>query len=54
MVCLQKFYNQEAFLQCASARIPVEFNAESDINNDGWQTTLEIISQQASQLTGSA
>ncbi|CAK0784598.1 hypothetical protein CVIRNUC_007802 [Coccomyxa viridis] len=42
-----------ALLQCASARIPVAFNADSDINNDEWQTTLQLISQQAAQLSGS-
>lgn len=50
---LQKFYNEQALLQCASARIPVAFNADSDINNDEWQTTLQLISQQAAQLSGS-
>ena len=50
---LQKFYNEQALLQCASARIPVAFNADSDINNDKWQTTLQLISQQAAQLSGS-
>ena len=50
---MQKFYNEEAYLRCASARIPVQFNSEVDINNDGWQDTLAIIQQQASQLMGS-
>lgn len=50
---LQKFYNEQALLQCASARIPVAFSADSDIDSDGWQTTLQLITQQAAQLSGS-
>lgn len=46
---LQRFYNSQAYMKCASARIPVQFNAEVDINNDGWDTTLDLISQQARQ-----
>ncbi len=50
--CLgQDFYQDKAYLQCASRRIPVPYDSSVDIYNDGWQTTLDLISKQAAAMS---
>ena len=48
---MQDFYQEKAYEQCASARIPVPYNPAVDIINDGWQETLALIAKQATLLT---
>jgi mannan endo-1,4-beta-mannosidase len=47
---MQDFYQSKAYLQCASALVDVPFNPSIDIYNDGWQTTLDLISKQAAAM----
>lgn len=50
VLLIQDFYNERAYEQCASARIPVPFNPAVDIYDDGWQTTINLIKKQASNM----
>lgn len=47
----QDFYQDRAYLECGSRRVPVPYNPSTDIYNDGWQTTLDLISQQAAAMS---
>ncbi|CAL8472233.1 g11775 [Coccomyxa elongata] len=45
------FYNEKAYWECASRHIPAPFNPAVDIWNDGWQTTIDLIKMQASNMS---
>lgn len=49
--CAQDFYNEKAYWECASRHIPAPFNPAVDIWNDGWQTTIDLIKMQASNMS---
>ncbi|EIE19597.1 glycoside hydrolase [Coccomyxa subellipsoidea C-169] len=45
------FFQSRPYLQCAANHVPLVLNASVDIFNDGWEKTLQLISEQSAALS---